>query len=248
MTEHEDRPAPSGAVEGGSGALKKRPAAFLVGGIPITDEETANRYAEQFNYSVEGLYLRSAPPAPGPDVEALRVKPLEWELLDTALADCEAVTQVGVYNVGMVHGRAEAILRRVDSTDGWIDVAIFSGDSIEAAKAAAQADYEKRIRSALASAPRPSPEAEGESEWRPWGTEPRGCPTPGACSCPPSQDADLLREAMEALDEIKTRLSASHQDNGEPLKSVSTNEAWRIVDETLTRIKARLPEGGSDNG
>ena len=42
-------------------------------------------------------------------------------------------------------------------------------DSLEEAKAAAQADYEQRVGSVL---------QEGR------GLEPRGCPTPGACSCP----------------------------------------------------------------
>lgn len=33
----------------------------------------------------------------------------------------------------------------------------------------------------------------GQSEMRAFGSEPRGCPTPGACSCPTGQaDAELL--------------------------------------------------------
>lgn len=78
----------------------------------------------------------SASGAPGP----VAVKPLTWELVDDDWWGAETV--VGVYEVR----QARASVRVRFCEGGMIP---FDG-TIEAAKAAAQADYETRIRSALA--------------------------------------------------------------------------------------------------
>ena len=61
-------------------------------------------------------------------------------------------------------------------------------DSLEEAKAAAQADYEQRIRSAL-------------EDRR--GLEPRGCPTPGACSCPTGRATPIAYITKAGLEKFR---------------------------------------------
>lgn len=78
------------------------------------------------------------------------VKPLEWK--QSANGDWHANTEVGEYAVGKVAGYVILFLRRI--TRGLPDDVDLNGwDSADEAKAAAQADFEKRIRSALASIP-----------------------------------------------------------------------------------------------
>ena len=60
-------------------------------------------------------------------------------------------------------------------------------DSLEEAKAAAQADYEQRVGSVL---------QEGR------GLEPRGCPTPGACSCPAESAAAEPTKSLDAITDL----------------------------------------------
>lgn len=75
------------------------------------------------------------------------VKPLEWEEQMFG-SDWFANTVVGTYGVGVVHDAHIATLRFIN--DGqWDDVVFARGLELEEAKAAAQADYEARIRSAL---------------------------------------------------------------------------------------------------
>lgn len=94
---------------------------------------------------------------------AMGVKPLEWREKGV---DYFADTSVGQYCVGLVHTRFRAVLRAI--VDGqWADIDVWSGGGVEAAKAAAQADYEARIRSALTTSPASSG-VEGEAvAWQP---------------------------------------------------------------------------------
>lgn len=79
----------------------------------------------------------------------VRVKGLDWTRRQRRLDEWKAHTSVGMYEVGEVHGRWSAVLRYVDSDCQAEDVVVGRFDSPDEAKAAAQADYERRILSAL---------------------------------------------------------------------------------------------------
>lgn len=92
-------------------------------------------------------------------VPGVKVKTLEWEPVMTARSredttseetgDCETVCAVGVYYIEMYFG-SDSYGWRV-TLNGTDDIA--DKDDPEAAKTAAQADYEARILSALEPAP-----------------------------------------------------------------------------------------------
>lgn len=110
------------------------------------DERTANYMRESNrNGSVVPLAIATVEGVKGEP----RVKPLEWERRGKS-EDWFADAEVGRYEVGLVHHRYVMTLRRI--SDGqWEDTRFTCGSGVEAAKAAAQADYERRILSALAS-------------------------------------------------------------------------------------------------
>ncbi len=75
-----------------------------------------------------------------------RVKALDWE---QKRDDWFANSPAGQYGVGIIHTAYVATIRNIN--DGqWDDEVIAHGLGLEDAKAAAQADYERRILSALA--------------------------------------------------------------------------------------------------
>ncbi|MER8754138.1 hypothetical protein NKH69_00440 [Mesorhizobium sp. M0976] len=103
--------------------------------------------------------LVATPPAPTSAVDGEMVKALEWKLRSSAFSDeWKANTVVGRYDVGIVTHGFMAIRRSVE--DGQDEDTILAENVAEdEAKAAAQADYEARIRSALAPATLSNPEA-----------------------------------------------------------------------------------------
>lgn len=98
----------------------------------------------------------SSTPAPQPG-GAVKVKALEWsDRGKSAKDEWKANTSVGRYEVGRV-GTGFAAIRRSWQRDDVHDHVIIRGASSDEAKAAAQADYERRILSALDHTP-PQPE------------------------------------------------------------------------------------------
>lgn len=99
-----------------------------------------------------------------------KVKPLKWRpkrLSAREETDWYADSPVGQYAVGIVSGKPTAILRSLAGDDGVADKRLPGKPAtIEAAKAAAQADYEARILSAL-DVPEPAP------AWRDIATAPK---------------------------------------------------------------------------
>lgn len=96
-------------------------------------------------------------PAPAPSGSGVRVKPLEWRPAAGDQADrrdIEAPSIVGFYDVLMIHSAYRAVVTLANKV-----VVIATGLGFEEAKAAAQADYEARILSALASDASPRGEA-----------------------------------------------------------------------------------------
>lgn len=85
-------------------------------------------------------------------VVPVAVKPLEWKKKNSRREDWIADSAVGRYEAGLVHSSFVAMLRIVTGNMPE-DIKVGSGLGLEAAKAAAQADYEARIRSALLPAP-----------------------------------------------------------------------------------------------
>lgn len=144
--------------------------------------------------SIWSAMLAAAPTPPQPedgDSHGGVVKALMW-VHDSNADDWSASTVVGLYAVGWVHRQFVCILRHVGTGDngGATDTRIASGSALEEAKVAAQADYERRIRSALTTEPakavaRPMEDL-GDGDWV--DVEP---------DTPPSPSADL-REALEA--------------------------------------------------
>ena len=85
----------------------------------------------------------TAPPAP-----SVAVKALEWQSRGRKNGDTYANSVVGQYSVGDIWGEIKSLLRTI--VDGQDDDQVLGvHGSFEDAKAAAQADYEARIRSAL---------------------------------------------------------------------------------------------------
>jgi len=97
------------------------------------------------------------------------VNPLEWRPRSSAFADDWKVeTVVGRYDVGIVHVNYTAIRRSIER-GSEADTVLVRGVGLEVAKAAAQADYEQRIRSALQTVPAHSDArqaAEDDDDWR----------------------------------------------------------------------------------
>jgi len=114
---------------------------------------------------VEGARDRERRRATDAEYMAVAVKPLEWEEKGRS-GDYFAKTVVGRYEVGLVHTKFVTMLRAVDSVDAD-DFKLFDGGGLEAAKAAAEADYEKTIRSALVATPPAERSAEPEFETAP---------------------------------------------------------------------------------
>lgn len=78
----------------------------------------------------------------------IAIKPLEWKSRGRKNGDTYANSVVGQYSVGDIWGEIKSLLRTiVDGQDA--DQVMGVHGSFEEAKAAAQADYEARIRSAL---------------------------------------------------------------------------------------------------
>ena len=77
------------------------------------------------------------------------VRLLDWRL-KPGTNDLYAESAVGTYGVGLVHLGFVATLRNVEKNQ-WKNRIIARNVGLEVAKAAAQADYEQRIRSALVS-------------------------------------------------------------------------------------------------
>jgi hypothetical protein len=78
-----------------------------------------------------------------------KVRPLKWKPRKHGYPDDIFVnTIVGEYAIGNVHGRVLAILRTIKGSDSF-DETLWEGFDFSRAKQAAQADYERRIRSAI---------------------------------------------------------------------------------------------------
>lgn len=96
----------------------------------------------------------TAPAQPVQGVEAVSVKPLKWSEVPTAgVAKWQAESNFGFY----------AVHANRDNSWSFNPPQLFGGKngfhSPKKAMAAAQADYEARIRSALIASPAPAPEA-----------------------------------------------------------------------------------------
>lgn len=75
----------------------------------------------------------------------LKVKRLEWEEnVASRCSLCVAISIVGIYRVEQTQGRFAWTI-----DDEWVDLRGKNEPDMEAAKAAAQADYESRLLSAL---------------------------------------------------------------------------------------------------
>lgn len=89
---------------------------------------------------------------PSPSTEGLgvRVKGLGWSTKNPIRdnGDIRAHSAVGLYEIGKVGGRVLVMLRLIKKGDAE-DIDVGSFDTFDGAKAAAQADYESRILSAL---------------------------------------------------------------------------------------------------
>jgi hypothetical protein len=77
----------------------------------------------------------------------VKVKPLVWR--ERPNGDWRAHTIVGCYDAGRIHSRFWAMLRYVDPGAQDQDHVVLARGTLEAAQAAAQADYESRVLSAL---------------------------------------------------------------------------------------------------
>jgi len=152
-------------------------------------------------------------PAPAPSGSGVRVKPLEWNPF-------RAETPFGYYHVddqtdlspGELKGRAPFLL-----AGARVDLARYR--TLDEAKAAAQADYEARILSALALAPAASPSAE-----------------------------DVLRERVAEEREACAKVSEdypAHQHGH--LDADPHYAAQQAAHEIAAAIRARSNTGGSDD-
>ena len=159
------------------------------------NEDTDLGFGCDVAFEVYRAMLAASPPA-GAEV---RVKPLVWEEITQARSDedptrepsgdYEAVTPVGTYYIEMYFGT---------NSYGW-DVS-FNGDHVadrddpDDAKAAAQADYERRILSALEPTPSTDAVRRQAREWQPIETAPSdGEPiwvAGGGWECPTITPAD----------------------------------------------------------
>lgn len=117
----------------------ERLAGMLTHAEAATETYLYERSADQLAILTELQSLRSQP-------AGVRVKGLEWRVAKNG--DMHANTEVGQYAIGKVAGYIIVVLRRI--TRGIEDDAdLKSYNSIDEAKAAAQADYRQRILSAL---------------------------------------------------------------------------------------------------
>lgn len=115
----------------------------------------------------------------------VKLKPLEWPPRcprGQRVHNRPALVNYTVAHYGGDVG--DAIYRWAEAHSPWSDPL----PTYEAAKAAAQADYEQRIRSAL-------------EDRR--GLEPRGCPTPGACSCPTGRATPIAYITKAGLEKFR---------------------------------------------
>lgn len=124
------------------------------------------------------------------------VKPLEWGLSNVANR-WTAIHPFGEYIVVRDHRASQSTSHGWFNNGQWIWVL-----SLEAAKAAAQADYEARIRSALYAAPPPPPAPDVASDpiCRMCASQQEG-PVPYDCTCgkyPPPAPDGLVSDALEA--------------------------------------------------
>ena len=99
---------------------------------------------DMLDYAEMADYLSTPPPSIPPKTEAVRVKPLEWveEIKDTWWT-------TDAYRIEVFDGGGFAA--RVARPQSRAFLTLAHGISFDEAKAAAQADYERRILSALAS-------------------------------------------------------------------------------------------------
>ena len=95
-----------------------------------------------------------------PKADAVTVKPLEWERFDTSPEAVIYVAQpvVGYYEAGsFADGTIGGVMPSSPRPDEYgRNYVKFEAESVEAAKAAAQADYEARILSAIDTSPVPA--------------------------------------------------------------------------------------------
>ncbi len=122
----------------------KEPADFLMDFSDATDVDDWDGLAEQV-LSILTI-AEQAEPAPAARSGAVKVKPLEWK--DERNCECSAETVIGTYEVGFDDGW----WAQLEGGVKWdwnppYDPRSYEGPS--AAKAAAQADYERRILAAL---------------------------------------------------------------------------------------------------
>jgi len=105
----------------------------------------------------EPLYLH-----PSSSIEGVKVKGLAWTERNPIRknGDLKSDSIVGRYEIGLIGGRVMVFLRLVRKGDAE-DIDIGSFDTFEAAKAAAQADFERRILSSLDLSPKPLEITEG---------------------------------------------------------------------------------------
>jgi hypothetical protein len=109
--------------------------------------DASNEYrAEDVVEVLNDLAPALAAPVDHPEVVGVKIKPLEW-VKHPAVEAWRAETLVGLYQVWAVKGISWELSAR-ESTGG-------KAETVEAAKAAAQQDFETRIRSALTAASLP---------------------------------------------------------------------------------------------
>lgn len=139
------------------------------GAVDLYDIDAANEVMGEAAKMLRTLAAPTPPAAEAPGQEPVEVKRLEWREITEARSDedptheptghLEADTSIGVYFIEMYLS---------SDSYGWsvalngVDIA--DKDDPEDAKAAAQADYEQRIRSALVSAPPTYSDAEAKGQ------------------------------------------------------------------------------------
>ncbi|MER8540305.1 hypothetical protein NKH17_12700 [Mesorhizobium sp. M1334] len=138
-------PAPTSAVDGAD--LITRITSFLSDHLSGPIQSRGNALLEEAVAALSKATLQGEAA-----VDGKAVKALEWKLRSSAFSDeWKANTVVGRYDVGIVTHGFMAIRRSVE--DGQDEDTILAENVAEdEAKAAAQADYEVRIRSSLAPA------------------------------------------------------------------------------------------------
>jgi hypothetical protein len=81
--------------------------------------------------------------------ETIKVKKLRWKRHHARSGDWQALSCVGFYEIGWVHFAHATLLRTIDKDAQTVDLVVARTGTAAEAKAAAQADYERRILAAL---------------------------------------------------------------------------------------------------